>query len=110
MVGLRLAIPAALIAGVVAACMAYIAIPSPQERIEVDRRSQPTAPKETTRFVTETPIDIQRQATEDHAAAFQRSADAILKRAQNANALAGGDEHMIRGPVPLPRKCPIMRP
>jgi hypothetical protein len=109
-VGLRLAIPAVLIAAVVAACITYIAIPSPQERIEVDRPSQPAAPKETTRFVTGMPIDIQRQAMEDPVAAFQRSADAILKQAQNANALASGDEHIIRGPVPLPRKRPIVRP
>jgi hypothetical protein len=99
-----------LIAAVVAACITYIAIPSPQERIEVVRPSQPAVPKETTRFATETPIDIRRQLTEDNVAAFQRSADVILKRAHNANALAGGDDHIIRGPVPLPKKRPIVRP
>jgi hypothetical protein len=110
MVGLLLAVPAVLIATVMAACITYIATPTPSERIEVDRPSQSAAPKVTTRFVTEMPMEIQRQTTEDPGAAFQRSAAAILKRGQNANASAGSDEYIIRGPVPLPRKRPIVRP
>jgi hypothetical protein len=109
MVGLRLAIPAVLIAAVVAACITYIAIPSPPERIEVARPSQTAAPKVTTRPVIDVPIDIQRQTPEDQVTAFQRAADAILKRAQNAKASAGINE-LITGPIPLPRKRPIVRP
>jgi hypothetical protein len=108
-VGLRLAIPAVLIAAAFAACITYIAIPSPQERIEVDRRLQPAAPKVTTHPVTDVPTN-QHQTTEDQVAAFQRAADAILRRAQNATASAGGDASTITGPAPLPRKRPIARP
>jgi hypothetical protein len=116
MVSLRLAIPAVLIAAVVAACITFIiAIPAPPERIEVDRRSLPTAPRVLARPFTDTTVDIQRhtaedQTTEDQVTAFQRAADAILKRAQNAKASAGSDEPSITKPVPLPRKRPIMRP
>jgi hypothetical protein len=114
MVSLRLAIPAVLIAAVVAAYITFIAIPALPERIEVDRRS-PTAPRVLARPFTDTTVDIQRhtaedQTTEDQVTAFQRAADAILKRAQNAKASAGSDEPSITKPVPLPRKRPIMRP
>jgi hypothetical protein len=107
MVGLRLAISSVLIAAMVAACITYIAIPSPPERIEVDRPSKPAAPKVTTRPATGMPI--QPQTAEDQLAAFQRAADAIMKRSQNANASAG-EKPIIMGPVPLPRKRPVVRP
>jgi hypothetical protein len=110
MVGLRLAIPAVLIASVVAACITYFAIPSPPIRIEVDRGLQSNAPAVTTRPVEDVPTDTQGQATEEHIAAFQRAADAILKRAQNAKASAGADEPSFTRPVPLPKRRPILRP
>jgi hypothetical protein len=110
MVSLRLAIPAILIAAAVAACITYTAIPSPPTRIEVDRQSQPTAPKVTARPVMDMPTDPQRQAAEDQIAAFQRAAAAILKRAANATASAGADEPLITGRVPLPKRRPILRP
>jgi hypothetical protein len=110
MVGLRFAIPAILIAAVVAACITYIAFPSPSEGIDVDRRSQPTTPRVLARPVPDSTIDIQRQTTEEQVTAFQRAADAILKRAQNAKASAGDDEPFITKPVPLPTRRPIIRP
>jgi hypothetical protein len=109
MVGLRFAIPAVLFAAVVAAFITYIAIPSPPDRIEVSRPLQPATPKVTTRPVTDVPIDTQHQTPEDQVTAFQRAADAILKRAQNAKASAGINEP-ITGPIPLPRRRPIVRP
>ena len=110
MLGLRFAILAILTAAVVAACITYIALPSPLEGVDLDRRSQPTATEVLARPVTDTTLDIQRQTTEDQVTAFQRAADVILKRAQNAKASAGGDEPFITRPVPLPKRRPIVRP
>jgi hypothetical protein len=110
MVRLRFAIPAVLTAAVVAACITYIALPSPSEGIDVDERSRPTMPRVLARPVPDTTVEIQRQTTEDKVTAFQRAADAILRRAQNAKASAGDDEPLITKPVPLPRRRPIIRP
>jgi hypothetical protein len=110
MVGLRFAIPAVLIAAAVAAYVTYCTTPSSPQRSEADLRLQPAAPEKTVRPVTRMPAETPRQATEDHIATFERAVDAILKRAQNAKASAGGDEPIITGPVPLPRRRPILRP
>jgi hypothetical protein len=109
MISLRLAVPALLIAAAVAGCFTYfVTLPPP---VEADRRLPPTAP-DTTGPDTETPTNIGQlpSAKEQAAAAFQRAATAILRRAQNAEAAAGIDEPPTTGHIPLPKRRPIPRP
>jgi hypothetical protein len=108
MISLRLAIPAVLVAAILAGCFAYFATPPPP--VEADQPSPPTAP-DTTGPDTETPTNIGElpSAKEQAAAAFQRAATAILRRAQNAEAAAGTDEPPITGHIPLPKRRPIPR-
>jgi hypothetical protein len=110
MIHLRLAVPAVLVAAIVAACFTYFVIPPPP--VEADQRPPPTVPDMTSRPDSRTPTNIdQRRSAEDHAvAAFQRAAEAILKRAANAQASAGADQPPIAGHIPLPKRRPISRP
>jgi hypothetical protein len=112
MISLRVAVPAVLVAAILAGCFAYFVIPPPPlPRIEVDQRLPPAAP-DTTGPDTKTPTNIGQlpSAKEQAAAAFQRAAAAILRRAQNAEAAAGIDEPPTTGQIPLPRRRPIPRP
>jgi hypothetical protein len=52
----------------------------------------------------------QRLSADEKAAAYQKAAAAILRRAPNARASAGADELPITGPIPLPKRRPITRP
>jgi hypothetical protein len=108
MTSLRLAVPTVLLAAAVAGCITYVVTPAPPQPIEADQRLPPTVPNVTGRPASETSTNIQRPSTEDHIDAFQRAAEAILKRAQNATASAG--EPLVTGPIPLPRRRPIPRP
>jgi len=108
MTSLRLAVPTVLVAAAVAGCITYFVTPAPPRPIEADQRLPPTAPNVIGRPASGIATDIQRPGTEDHMDAFQRAAEAILKRAQNATAAAG--EPLVTGPVPLPRRRPIPRP
>ena len=113
MISLRLAVPAVLVAAAVAGCFTYFVTspPPPPGVVEADQRLPPTAP-DMTGPDTGTPTDIdQRPRAEEHAAAsFQRTAAAILRRAQYAQAFAGTDEPPITGHIPLPKRRPIPRP
>jgi|SRR5450759_3658955 hypothetical protein len=108
MISLRLAVPAVLIAAAVAGCITYFVTAAPPQPVEADRRLAPTVPNVTHRADSGISTIIQRHSTEDHIAAFERAADSILKRAQNATAAAGAP--LITGPIPLPRRRPILRP
>jgi hypothetical protein len=106
MISLRLAVPAVLVAAAVAGRFTYFVTPPPS--VEADQRLPPTAP-DMTGPDTGTPTNIgQRPSAEEQAAAaFQRAAAAILRRAQNAQASA--DEPPITGHIPLPKRRPIPR-
>jgi hypothetical protein len=108
MISLRLAIPAVLVAAILAACFAYFATPSPP--FEADQPLLPTMP-DITSSDTGTPTNIgQLPSADDHgAAAFLKAAAAILRRAQYAQASAGTDEPPITGHIPLPKGRPIPR-
>jgi hypothetical protein len=108
MISLRLAVPAVLVAAAVVGCFAYFVAPPPQ--LEADERLPSTVPDMTgPDSAIRTSID-QRSSAEDQAAAFQRAADAILKRARDAQASAGPHETTITGHIPLPKRRPIQRP
>jgi hypothetical protein len=108
MVTLRFAIPAILAAAAVAGCISYfVATP---ERVEADVRLPPAVLYSTgpnTRASTR--IDQPPNADEQAAVAFQKAAEAILRRAPNTRASAGSDELPIMGPIPLPKRRPIAR-
>ena len=110
MVTLRFAVSAILAAAAAAGCFTYFVTPSPA-RVEADQRLPPTVPNlrgpDTT---ASTRIDQRPSADEKAAAAYQKAAEAILRRAANAQASAGADEPPITGPIPLPKRRPITRP
>jgi hypothetical protein len=108
-ISLRLAVPVVLVAAAVAGFFTYFVTPQPPA--DADQRSPPAAP-DMTGPDTGTPTNIgQRPSAEEQAAAaFQRAAAAILRRAQNAQANVGTDEPPITGHVPLPKRRPIPRP
>ena len=108
MISLRLAVPAALAAAALAGCITYFVTPAPPQQVEADQRLPPTVPNVTGRPDSGISRNIQRPSTEDHIDAFERAAEAILKRAQNAKASA--DEPPVTGRIPLPRRRPILRP
>ena len=115
MTSLRLAVPTVVVAAAVAGCITYFVAPAPPQPIEAGQRLPPTVPNVTGRPAAGISTNIQRPSTEDHIDAFQRAADAILKRAQNATAAAGeplvtGPIPLVTGPIPLPRRRPIPRP
>ena len=109
MIRLRLAVPAVLIAAAVAGCFTYF-VASPAQ-VEADQLSPRIVPilkgPDTT---ASTGIDQRTSEKEKAAAAFERAAEAILKRAQNAKASAGTDEPPIMGHIPLPKRRPITHP
>jgi hypothetical protein len=109
MVTLRFAVSAILAAAAVAGCFSYfVATP---ERVEADVRLPPavlysTGPNTRASTRTDQPLNADERA----AAAFQKAAEAILRRAPNARASAGADEPPITRPIPLPKRRPITRP
>jgi hypothetical protein len=109
MTSLRLAVPAVLVAAAVAGCITYFVTPTPQQ-VEADQKLPPTVPNVTGRPNSGISSNTPRPGAEDHIGAFERAAEAILKRAQNATASAGTDKPLITGPIPLPRRRPILRP
>jgi hypothetical protein len=106
----RLAVPAVVVAAAIAGCITYFVAPALQQQVEADQRLLPTAPSVPGRADSGISANIQRPATEDQITAYQRAADAILRRAQNATASAGPDEPPVTGLIPLPRRRPIPRP
>jgi hypothetical protein len=107
MISLRLAVPAVLVAAAVAGCITYFVTLAPPKPVEADQRLQPTVPNVTGRPDSRISTNIRRPSTEDHIDAFERAAEAILKRAQNAKASA--DKPLVTGPIPLPMSRPILR-
>ena len=110
MVTLRLAVPAILAAAAAAGCFIYFVTPPPA-RVEADQRLPPAVlysrGPDTTVSIR---IDQRPSADEKAAAAYQKAAEAILRRAANAQATAGADESPITAPIPLPKRRPITRP
>ena len=110
MVTLRFAVPAILAAAAAAGCFTYFITPSPA-RVEADQRLPPAVlysrGPDTTASIR---IDQRPSADEKAAAAYQKAAEANLRRAPNVRASAGGDEPPITGPIPLPKRRPITRP
>ena len=111
MVTLRFAVPAILAAAAAAGCFIYFVTPPPA-RVEADQRLPPAVLYSRGPDTTaSTGIDQQRpSADEKAAAAYQKAAEAILRRAANARASAVADESPITGPIPLPKRRPITRP
>jgi hypothetical protein len=104
MISLRHAVSAVLAAAVAAGAVTYFITSPPTE---VDRQLPPSAPAGPN---TATPPNIGQvpSAEARAAAAFQRAADAIIRRAKYAEASA--DEPAITGHIPLPKKRPLSRP
>jgi hypothetical protein len=83
----RLAASAILGAAVVVSCIVYVVSPVPPQRVEADQRLPPVLPS-VTGHDTALSTNIQRPIAEDRITAFERAAEAILRRAQNARASA----------------------
>src|SRR5437870_2960621 len=101
MVSLRLAVPMVIAAAVVAACFTYLIAPpiAPPPPIYADRAS-PTASSSAVQEAVPMRIGGLANDEEKAVAAFQRAADAILKRAENLQASAATNERPISGKVP----------
>ena len=114
MVTLRFAIAATLAAATVAGCFTYFVTqpawveadaPLPAVRLPpaVLYSTGPTARASTGG------VDQPSNADEEAAAAYQKAAEAILRRAPNTLASAVGDELPMTSRIPLPKKRPIAR-
>ena len=109
MVTLRFAVPAILAAAAAAGCFIYFVTPPPA-RVEADQRLPPavlysTGPNARGSIGIDQPPNADEQA----AAAYQKAAEAILRRAPNTRASAFADERPMTGRIPLPKKRPIAR-
>jgi hypothetical protein len=104
---IRFAVPAVLVAAAVAGCITYFAAPapSPPQPVNTDQRLPPPLPNVTGLPDAVISTNIERSSRENHIKAFERAAEAILK---NAKASAG--EPPITGPIPLPRRRPLLAP
>jgi hypothetical protein len=109
MISLRLAVPVVLVAAGVAGCFSYFA--TPPLPVEADQRLPPTSPDlKGPDTGTPTNIDLRPSAEAQAAAAFERSAAAILRQLPDAQASsAGTKEPPIIGHIPLPKRRPIPR-
>jgi len=109
MIRLRLAVPAVLVAAVLAGCFTYFV--TPLLRIEADRQLPPATPDLKGPDLA-IPTNVGHpgpSAEEQAAAAYQRAAAAILKKLPDARASAAIDEPPIKGHIPLPTGRPIPR-
>jgi hypothetical protein len=106
MISWRLAVPAVLAAAAIAGCITYFVTPAPPQQVEADQRLPPTLPNVIARPDTGI-ANTQHPTTEDHVTAYQRAAEAILRRAQNAT--ASTDQSLVTGRIPLPKRRPIPR-
>jgi hypothetical protein len=104
MISLRPAVLAVLVAAAFAACLAYFVTPSP--RVDADPLLPATVPdmKSLPDAGTPTSSDQRRSA-----AAFERAAEAILKRASYAEASANTGQPPTTRHIPLPKRRPIPR-
>jgi hypothetical protein len=108
MINLRLVVAAVLVAAAVAGCITYFFNAGLPQPIEADRRLPPIVPTAKGRADMGVSTNTQPLGTEDDINSYERAAQAILKRAQNAKASA--DEPLVEGRVPLPKRRPILRP
>src|SRR5258705_9005239 len=108
MIRLLLVIPAVLAPAAGGGCITYFVPPAPPQQVEADQLLPPTVPNVTDRPDSAISTNIRRPTTDEHIDAFERAAEAILKRAQNAKASA--DKPLVTGPFPLPKPRPILRP
>jgi hypothetical protein len=113
MVTLRFAVPAILAAAAVAGCFSYfVTLPV---WVETDARLSDVRLPPAVLYSTgpnaraSTGIDQPPNAGEQAAAAYQKAAEAILRRAPNTWASAVGDELPMTGRIPLPKRRPIAR-
>jgi len=107
MISWRLVVPAVLVAGAIAGCIACFFTPPPPQRVAADPRLSPILPGVTGRDDTAISTNTQHPSTEDNITSYRRAAEAILMRAQNAKASA--DEPLFAGRIPLPRRRPVLR-
>ena len=113
MVPLRFAIPATLTAVAVAGCFTYFF--TPPAWVETGARSSGVRLPPAVLYSTgpnargSIGIDQPPNADEQAAAAYQKAAEAILRRAPNTRASAFADERPMTGRIPLPKKRPIAR-
>ena len=106
MIGLRLAVPAVLAAAAAAGWFANFATPAP-----VEERLPPTAPKLTDPDPkASTRIDQLSDVEVKAAEAYLEAAKAILRRAPDARASIGADGPLLTGPIPLPKRRPVIAP
>lgn len=107
MINLRVAVPAVLVAAVLAGWVTYFFAPLPQ--IETDKPLP--QPQQTLVPDPSTPTQLnQRPSAEEQAAAdFQQAAAAILKKAPDTQASADFNAPPITGHIPLPKRRPIPR-
>lgn len=110
MISWRFAIPVILGVAVVAGCIVYVISSVAPHRVEAVRRLPPPLPKVTSsHHETAISTNIQHPGAEEHITAYQRAAQAILTRVQNAKASA--DEPILTGHIPripLPKKRPSL--
>jgi hypothetical protein len=110
MITLRLAVPAVLAAAILAACFTYLVTP-PSAQIEAGQELPPTVLKSRGHDATASAsVDLHPPADEKAAAAYWKAAQAILRRAPNAQASADADEPPAKRPIPLPKRRPITSP
>ena len=114
MVTLRFAVPAILATAAAAGCFSYFIIVSLPARFEADARLldvrlPPAVLYSPSPSGGETQIDDPPNADELAAEAYQKAAEAILRRAPNTRASAFANERPMTGRIPLPKKRPIAR-
>jgi hypothetical protein len=105
MISLRLAVPAVLVAALVAGCFTYFVTAPP--RVEADQRMPPS--REVPEAELGVPIEP-HPSGENKADTFLQAAREILKQVPNAQASAATDQPRITGRIPLPKRRPIPRP
>ena len=105
MISLRLAVPAVLVAAVVAGCFAYLVAPPPQ--VGDDQRLPPSG--KMPEAAMGAPIE-QGPIGEIKADAFLQAARGILRQVPNAQASADNELPRITGHIPLPKRRPVSRP
>ena len=112
MISLRLAIPAVLVAAIVAGCITHFVIPVPPQ-VETVRLTAlpppPHPPKPDWKAEVKAMTTVEQPSAKDKSvAAFEQAAEGILRRLPSS-AAAFTNERAITGPIPLPRKRPIPR-
>jgi hypothetical protein len=110
MIRLRPAVAAFLAAAAVAGWVTYFL--APPARIEANQELPATVPISTGRADTKAfaNYDQLSGAEKKAAEAYLEAAKAILRRAPNVQASIGSDEPPITGPVPLPKRRPVIAP